>query len=160
MPTMNESSLMRLNLRAPLEYDKISPPAAVLDPGFWGRRLADNPQEEALFCFEINREQGERIDPDPEHFLGKLVFSGTAVSCQKDQLGAAPANTGVSLPAGLYLFIQERRVLEHGDCINAAIEQQKDGLWERLSLENRLYIRCLFEDSCPVTQLFRPFSNP
>jgi hypothetical protein len=38
-----------------------------------------------------------------------------------------------------------------------AIEQQKDGLWERLKPGNRLYLRILSEDGSPVTQLFRPY---
>jgi hypothetical protein len=42
-----------------------------------------------------------------------------------------------------------------------AIEQQKDGLWEQLRLGNHLYIRYLFEDGSPVTQVFRPYDrNP
>jgi hypothetical protein len=46
--------------------------------------------------------------------------------------------------------------LNREEWLDMALEQQKDGLWERYKPENRLYVRYLFEDGCPVTQLFRP----
>jgi len=57
----------------------------------------------------------------------------------------------------LYLFAQRRGTLDRGECIGMAIEQQKDGMWERLWLTDRLYIRYLFEDGNFVTQIFRPY---
>ena len=142
---MEESPLVRLDLRAPLEYGEApglvpftSPPANKAAP-------------ELLFCFEIDREQADRIDPEADRFLGELVFSGTGDGKQRK----------VQLPAGLYVFTQQRRTetLSREECVSMAIEQQKDGMWERLRLGNRLYIRCLFEDGSPVTQLFRPYSG-
>ncbi|MDR0289390.1 MAG: hypothetical protein LBI06_00455 [Treponema sp.] len=100
-----------------------------------------------MFCFELDQGQAGRIDPQEDYFLGKLVFSG------KDTNGPDT----VRLPAGLYLFAQQRGALNREECISMAIEQQKDGLWERLYLENLLYIRRLFEDGSPVTQIFRPY---
>ena len=91
-----------------------------------------------------------RIDPQADVFLEKLVFSG-----KNDGKGGETSGE-VCLPSGLYLFFQKRIALNREECINMAIEQQKDGLWERLRLENRLYIRYLFEDGSPVTQFFRP----
>ncbi|MDR0456840.1 MAG: hypothetical protein LBH20_09185 [Treponema sp.] len=134
---------MRLDLRAPLEYEET--------PGlipFQRLPSADETAEELLLCFELDREQAGRIDPDADCFLGKLVFSGTGGGQGK-----------VQLPAGLYLFDQQRRALDRQDCVDMAIEQQKDGLWEQLRLENRLYIRYLFEDGSPVTQIFRPYGR-
>jgi hypothetical protein len=78
--------------------------------------------------------------------LERLIFSGQGDGTKGE----------VCLPASLYLFTQKRKILDRGECIYTAIEQQKDGLWERLRLGNRLYIRYLFEDGSAVTQLFRP----
>jgi hypothetical protein len=46
--------------------------------------------------------------------------------------------------------------LEPAEWLDMAIEQQKDGLWERHKPESRLYLRFLFEDGRYVTQLLRP----
>jgi hypothetical protein len=59
----------------------------------------------------------------------------------------------------LYLFDQQRSALNRAECTDMAIEQQTDGLWERLRPGNRVYIRRLFEDGSPVTQIFRPLVN-
>jgi len=140
---MDESPLMHLDLRAPLAYE----PAPELVP--FACTLTDETTPELLFCFEIAPEQAERIDPEAGPFLGELVFSGKGDGKQ----GV------IQLPAGQYLFTQQRadQTLTREECVNMAIEQQKDGLWERLHLESRLYIRCLFEDGSSVTQLFRPY---
>ena len=139
---MEESSLIHLDLRAPLEYAE----APGLIP-FECPSPADDAAQELLFCFELNRKQAGRIDPEADCFLGELAFSGKG----RDERGK------VQLPAGLYLFVQQRRTLDRGECIGMAIEQQKDGMWERLRLGNRLYIRYLFEDGSSVTQIFRPY---
>ena len=141
---MEESPLVRLDLRAPLEYAEVKG----LDP--FGCSIAEDYKQESLFCFELDVEQVGRIDPEAGLFLGKLIFSGRG-----NNESGNPST--VRLTAGLYLFTQRRRLVNREECIYLAIEQQKDGLWERLQLENRLYIRRLFEDSSPVTQLFRPY---
>jgi len=139
---MEESSLIHLDLRAPLEYAE----APGLIP-FECPPPADEAAQELLFCFELNREQAGRIDPEADCFLGELAFSGKG----RNERGK------VRLPAGLYLFAQQRGTLDRGECIGMAIEQQKDGLWERLRLGDRLYVRYLFEDGSSVTQIFRPY---
>jgi hypothetical protein len=134
------TSTMRLDLCSPLEYEEVT-----LDP-FVGLSPMDKNSLELLFCFELEKEQAGRIDPQVDQFLGRIVF-------------AARGSTGkgeLQLPAGLYLFSQQRGILCREDCIYIAIGQQKDGLWEQLVLEDRLYIRRLFEDDSPVTQIFRP----
>jgi len=143
MVIMEESPLVRLDLRAPLEYEE----APGLAP-FTSPPVADTAPE-LLFCFELDREQAARIDPEADRFLGELVFSGKGDGKQGK----------IQLPAGLYVFAQQRRPLNREECVTMAIEQQKDGMWERLHLGTRLYIRCLFEDGSPVTQLFRPYSG-
>ena len=66
-------------------------------------------------------------------------------------------NDTVLLPQGKYLFTQCRSeaVLSRDEWLDLAIEQQKDGLWERNKLLDLLYIRFLFEDGSFVTQVFR-----
>ena len=131
---------MRLDLRAPLYYTE----APDLKPFVYAS--GSGLRGEAVFCFELDPAQSRSIEPDREHFLGALVFAARA------EEGAAT----VRIPSGLYLFSQKREALNRGDCIDLAIEQQKDGLWERLKPESLLYLRYLFEDGSPVTQLFRP----
>jgi hypothetical protein len=146
---MEESPLIRLDLRAPLVYIR----APDLEPFVYTN--AANRSGEILFCFELDPEQSRGIEPDPDRLLGPLIFAGIA---DPDRTLPAPDSAETArLPAGLYLFIQKREVLNREGCIDLAVEQQKDGLWERLKPENRLYVRYLFEDSSPVTQLFRPY---
>jgi hypothetical protein len=142
---MDESSLIRLDLRAPLEYEN----APDLEPFVPGERDAD----EKIFCFELDPAQSRSIEPGRECFLGSLVFAGRG-----PRSGARAEVT--CLPAGLYLFTQKRMALDREACIDLAIEQQKDGLWERLEPADRLYVRYLFEDGSRVTQLFRPYRAP
>jgi len=143
---MNESPpLVRLDLRAPLLYTETQ-----------GLDAFDCRGEDALeflFCFELDQEQSQSIEPHPENFLGRLVFSGKNVQNQQDKQG------NPELPAGLYLFAQRRGVIGRDECIALAIEQQKDGLWEKIKLGTRLFIRYLYEDGSQVIQLFRPFYN-
>jgi len=140
--------LIHLNLRAPLEYAEAPlTPFAPLFPDSAETR-------EFLFCFELDPAQAARIDPAPAAFPGQLVFSGKRVGKQQEQ--PKPTGEKRQLPEGFYAFVQERRELAREECVALAIEQQKDGLWERLRLGTRLYVRCLFEDGSPVTQLFRP----
>ena len=140
---MNETPpLIRLDLRAPLFYIE----APGLDAfNCWGEKTS-----EFLFCFELDREQSQSIEPEPENFLGRLVFSGKNVQNQQGDL---------ELPAGLYLFAQQRGLIGREECIDLAIEQQKDGLWEKTKLGNRLFIRLLYEDGGQVTQIFRAVSK-
>jgi len=143
---MEAPELIRLNLSSPLEYAR-----APLVP-FSGEFPVGGETGEFLFCFELDREQAARIDPDPGAFPGELVFAG-----KRGGSPGEPASAGkVLLPEGLYAFCQKRRELDRDECVAMAAELQKDGLWERLPLGNRLYIRCLFEDGSPVTQFFRP----
>ena len=135
--------LMNLDLRAPLYFLKIDDLPS---------RIGKN--EEFLLCYELNPAQSGSIEPDRGLFLGPLVFAGrkTGDSCSfQDQT--------VSLPAGKYLFTQRRgayiSTLSADGWLDMAVEQQKDGLWERYKPENRLFVRFLFEDDSPVTQLFR-----
>ncbi|MDR1585814.1 MAG: hypothetical protein LBS57_00010 [Treponema sp.] len=160
---MDESTLIRLDLRAPLVFigaPGIAPfTAAETEAGAEtaGRAARDRTKlsagSERLFCFELDPVQARSIEPDRELLLGALLFAG--VTGNPDALKAADAAL-VRLPAGLYLFAQRREAADRNACLDMAIEQQKDGLWERHEPEPMLYVRYLFEDGKPVTQVFRP----
>jgi len=160
---LEKTAPLKLKLYAPLVYTEVTG----IDPLDF--RLSQNEavkqlvSKELLFCFEIDPEQSGRIDPHIESFPGKLVFTGESSLKQGNPAGGLPAGSNPtgslptgSIPAGLYFFSQVRRLLNLEECVYRAIELQKDGLWERLRLDNRLYIRYLFEDGRPVTQFFRP----
>jgi hypothetical protein len=144
---MEELPLIKLNLKTPLIYSK-----NLTQMGENAETFNEN--EEFLFCFELNPSQSRNIEPIQEQFLGNLLFCGS-------KTGNLPTeNTDkeqVSLPQGHYLFVQRRftRVLNHTEWLDMAIEQQKDGLWERNKLGNLLYVRFLHEDGAFVTQVFR-----
>jgi hypothetical protein len=150
---MNEPALVRLKLCSPLVYAN----KPELKPfSYAGKRGQDVfPPSEQLFCFELNAQQSRNIEPEREHFLGQLVFAGFELIDNKRR---EPLQTSESviLPSGLYLFAQKRQALDREACIDMAIEQQKDGLWEGFAPAGLLYIRYLFEDAKPVTQVFRP----
>ena len=145
--------MIRLHLRTPLKYTEtpgLLPFGCTFsgeDPAhFCAHFCGQKDGQEVLFCYELDEAQAARIDPEAHCFLGELVFTGKGDGTQGN----------VQLPAGQYLFVQHRRILDRDECVYLAIEQQKDGLWERNKPGNRLYIRFLFEDDSPVTQLFRP----
>jgi hypothetical protein len=144
---MYESSLIRLELRAPLFYinsPELAPFSREIESG------------EQLFCFELDPEESLSIEPERERFLGPLILAGSGAVQETDLRAAQVEANIIRLEAGVYLFAQKREVLDREACIDMAIEQQKDGLWERYKLQNRLYIRRLFEDTSPVSQIFRP----
>jgi len=140
---MEYSPLMNLYLRAPLIFLK----SDVLPSEF-------RENEEILLCYDLNPAQSRSIEPDRELLLGSLVFAGRKIG----DSGPLQEET-VELPAGNYLFTQRRggqiSPVNTEEWLDMAIEQQKDGLWERYRPENRLFVRLLFEDGSPVTQLFR-----
>jgi hypothetical protein len=50
---------------------------------------------------------------------------------------------------------RSNEILNQTDWLDMAIEQQKDGLWERNKLGDLLFVRFLYEDNAVVTQIFR-----
>jgi len=144
--------IMHLDLRQPVNYFKIESLPSL---------ISEN--DEFLLCYELNPAQSVSIEPERGLFLNKLLYTGkktedaslfqNAVSIEvldKPQMTT-------KLPAGQYVFVQYRNdnPLTQDEWLDMAIEQQKDGLWERNKLGNTLYIRFLFEDGKFVTQLFR-----
>ena len=141
---MEKPQLMNLDLRTPLLYAKTSDLPSDL-------HFNMNENEEILLCFDLDPAQSRNIEPKTELLLGPLVFYGRKSGGFDNQQGEA-----VSLPAGNYLFVQCRDALDREKWLDLAVEQQKDGLWERYKPESRLYVRFLYEDGRFVTQLFRP----
>jgi hypothetical protein len=148
---MNKIQTIRLELRAPLFYreDRNLEPWKLENSG-----PGDSAAAERLFCFALDAVQGQSIEPDPVRFLGPLLAAGSSVT---EPANPAEAGSILELSAGTYLFAQQRENLGREAFIGMAIELQKDGLWERLGLGDRLYLRYLAEDGKMVTQAFRPY---
>jgi hypothetical protein len=96
--------------------------------------------------------------------LGPLIFAGRHEETTTPFGQQHGGSRRLELPAGNYLFAQERRegnglraTLDRNEFVEMAIEVQKDGLWERLAPADRLYLRYLFEDGRAVSQVFRPY---
>jgi len=149
---MEKTSLTLLNLCSPLQYIK----SECQDPSLLKYEKLEN--EEIILCYEVNPIQGSSIEPDRDYFLNRLLFIGQKLpENQNEGTDGKEGNNLVLLPQGNYLFTQCRSdaVLSSDEWLDLAIEQQKDGLWERNKLLNLLYIRFLFEDGSFVTQVFR-----
>ena len=136
--------IQRLKLFAPLFYT----PDTEGDPFFYKEGNG-----EKLYCFEIDENQRLSIEPDAKTLLKKLVLGGSPVKTD------CADKARLELPAGDYLFAQEREILGRDEIIAAVAEIQSEGLWQRLEPGNRLYLRYLFEDGRLVTQLFRPYTQ-
>jgi hypothetical protein len=157
--------IIRLNLLQPLLYyaDSESNPWEAKD------------SSERLFCFELELSQALEFQPDKKNFPGSLVFAGKALGGRDAAVPTALADerkafvhaenpqgcgfSALELPAGVYLFTQVREILAQDEIINLAIEVQNEGLWQRLKLNSRYYLRFLSEDGRPVTQIFRPYAK-
>jgi hypothetical protein len=145
---VNKEGTKRLELFAPLVY--IPDPELLPFPRGEGQEAAETP--ERLFWFTLDEAQGRSIEPDPAVFLGPPGAGGYLAP-------AGYKGEGLELPRGRYLFAQERGTLGREGITAMAIEIQKDGLWERLRLDGRLYLRYLYEDGSAVTQVFRPYRD-
>jgi len=153
---MEITHLMKLELRTPLFYTKMD---YINDDTCLNLTKYDD----IIICCELNPEQSKKIEPDQGQFLGSILFYGRKIenSTTKEEeeliYGASTENQVAALPQGSYLFAQQRsaQALSRDEWLDMAIEQQKDGLWERNKLGNLLYVRYLYEDGEFVTQLFR-----
>ena len=143
---METASFTYLDLCAPLLYTKAEKlPFEIHE------------SEEFLLFYELDRTQCLSIEPERASLAGKLTFIGRKTTDSPDSLPEAGKDSAI-LPAGKYIFTQYRgnsALLKQEEWLDMAIEQQKDALWERYKIKNRLYIRYLYEDNAFVTQLFR-----
>ncbi|WP_461256928.1 hypothetical protein [Treponema sp. R80B11-R83G3] len=149
---MENTPLTLLNLCTSLPYIK----SECQDPSLLKYEKLEN--EEILLCYEVNPVQGCSIEPERDYLLDKLLFIGQKLpERENEDTDEKERNNLVSLPQGNYLFTQCRSdaVLNSDEWLDLAIEQQKDGLWERNKPGNLLYVRFLFEDGSFVTQVFR-----
>ena len=134
-------TIYTLDLRSPFLYSKIpvSDPFAVLDSG------------EQAVCFSLPDTNAFSIEPDPENYLGPMVFAGVQSGGSETPL--------CSIPQGLYLFGQVREHPKKELFTAMAIEVQKEGLWRRLELEPLVFLRVLKEEDELVTQVLRPIKR-
>ena len=136
-------NIVRFNLISPLYFS----PLKDADPFcYWEEN------GETVFCFELDEVQRMSIEPDKKTFLGTMVFGGKAA-------GSGAGKEPLELPQGHYLFAQKRELLCRDEILAMAVEVQKEGLWQRLKLGEKLYLRYLYEDGCVVTQLYRPYAE-
>ena len=144
--------IFSLNLLSPLYYVSTEE----RDPfGFAGN--ADGTESEKLYCFELDENERNSFEPDKERLLGRLVFGGEAAGdLPGGNEGPREHEGAFELPRGIYLFAQERRILNKKEIISMAAEIQSEGLWQRLKPGKLLYLRFLYEDGSWVTQLLRP----
>jgi hypothetical protein len=98
-----------------------------------------------LFHFKINRAGVFAIDADGKDYLESLIAAGQA-----------DTNGDLELPAGEYFFAQTREKTGAEAFVRMAVELQKEGLWERVRLEETVYFRTLWEDGARVSQVLRP----
>ena len=138
---MDSFNVIRLKLYAPIFYQ--------WDASIFPFVCSDL-RDDVLFSFEIADSQYKSIEPDIDRYLGNILFKG--------KLSTLPSD--FELSAGDYLFAQKRGLISKEDVLLMALEIQKDGLWEKLILGNRIYFRYLFEDGNQVTQVFRPIHQP
>ena len=134
--------IIRLKLLSPLFYV----PDESIAPGF-GRE-----DEERLFCFELEDPLAQEFQPDKNRFPGALVFAGKAAAPE------APGESIFELTPGDYIFSQVREILSIEEIVELAVEVQDEGLWQRLKLAKRFYVRCLLEENRGVTQIWRPYT--
>ncbi|MDR0314195.1 MAG: hypothetical protein LBI14_11445 [Treponema sp.] len=142
---MMKPEIVCLNLLQPLLY------CADLEADPWEAKN----DGEKLFCFELEPLLAQEFQPDKKKFPGALVFAGSSNS--ETQAKAVQDALIAELPRGNYLFAQAREALSRSEIIDLAIEVQNEGLWQRLDLGFRYYLRFLFEDGSVVTQIFRPY---
>jgi len=139
-----DSPYIKFRLCTPLIYQKIE------KNDDFCINLSKN--DDLIQCYSINPDQSGNIEPDRDQFLDSHIFTGLRAALE----GEKPAQE-ITLPQGQYLLVQQRsdQSLSRAEWLDMAIEQQKDGLWERNKLGSLLYVRYLYEDGKFVTQVFR-----
>jgi hypothetical protein len=144
---MHKFRILNLYLQAPLFYTRDENPEPFkYDPS----------KGELLFYFELDGAQYRSIEPDRDAYLGRLISGGLLVSPSSLE---HEAGSLIELPRGQYLFAQGAEIPDREGYIQMAVEVQKEGLWQRLTLGRGLYLRYLYENGKPLTQVFRPLAE-
>ena len=106
---------------------------------------------EKLFCFDLNKDEYMKFEPEREKLLGDLIFYGRALEFNEPR-----ACNVWEFTRGNYMFAQKRKLLNREEILALAVEIQQETLWQQLIPEKKLCLRYLYEDGETVTQLFRP----
>ena len=96
----------------------------LMSPLFYVQQEKDEPfayregSGEKLYCFSLDEKEAVNFEPDRGRLIGPLIFSGAAAgdAAGKPHEGKESGSM-LSLPAGEYIFAQEREVLSKDDII-------------------------------------------
>ena len=107
------------------------------------RVFLKSPINEKLTCYILNSQEAMSIEPDTNnYFINK-----------SEELMVMEASE-------YYVTQIKKNKIEEQELLDAALELQKEALWNRCKLEDKLYLRKLFEDNFHVVQLWRPIIVP
>ena len=107
------------------------------------RVFLNKPINEKLFCYTLNSKEAMNIEPDTNNY-----FTGEAEEV-------------TVLEASEYYVVQfQKNGLEGQELLDTAVELQKEALWNRYKLENKLYLRKFTGDNSLKIQLWRPIILP
>jgi hypothetical protein len=138
---MRDFSVKKLTLVSPLKYvrdDSLRP------------FTSDGGQGEFLFVFA-----------QESAFPGSLVAAGAILDGEDLDAGETGEHRAgqreyLELPAGTYLFAQIRGAADREALIDMMVQVRQEGLRQGFVLDERLYLRYLWEEGQPVAQVFRP----
>jgi hypothetical protein len=136
---MKNLTYFALDLRKNLEYTEVEIPPFTFPED----------AEEVLIMFEVDEVQGKSFEPD----VSKLLVNRQRIGIMKKNYSGGDST--IKLPMGTYFFSQVREILDENGSAELAAEVQKEALWERRKLGNKMYLRYLHEHGSPVTQIFR-----
>jgi hypothetical protein len=114
-------------------YDSIS--ARKIDAGRVDPLNIAKVEQQMIFCFSIGKDGSWELCED------------------------APSGDDLQesvLPAGDYLFSQERALLTRDTILRMGRAIENDGAYQRNAMADKIYLRYCYEDGSDVTQLFRP----
>ena len=139
--TMKEYDYFTLILHSPLYYFKVNE-----EPFTYKSK-----ESELVMAFMLSTP--ESFETDKENFLSSPLWIGK--TSPENTYNQSKNSTALNIPQGQYFFSQIRKNLNKEECIDFAIEVHKEGLWQRKGLGEFMYIRYLYEDGSPVTQVLR-----
>jgi hypothetical protein len=143
---MEPLRIMTLDLRSPLRYRTSSGTAP----------FADLDEGERMAIFELDGERAAAIDIEPAAYLGPPAAVAESYTAETGTEADEAA-----IPSGRYLFAQFRPDDDRVEAelfAAAALEVQKEGLWQGLALARRVYLRLLSEEGRIVCQVLRPIA--